>query len=389
MRFVLVITLTFALTTAAFANGGTPLILGSIFYLLVGNAFIAALETAVIRRLHPRLKTVQWQLVEPDDAFSRFRDSRGLKLAMAPPILAANYFSAFAGAYLLGVSDPFRNWLLGERPIENLWLAVVAFYVCAFLFTLAAELPFYSLVTGLKTFSRENVRTVLAAHLVSYSVLTLWFLFLSNNSILRDVRTVAPAHFAASPGWVYYYRADSGDLRRVRTDGSKDELVLPVAVPVSTVHWNAALSAEPSTPNLERACLRLVYPWQDQEPTLLLEDIGLANRVAELERKPDGTPMYAPFGFGSDRAFGGRKQAPYFFGTRFWAAEGLFVRTPESHYWIALETPLIAWSFRAATALPSRHGVVEFGPQIVLIDPQTKRMAFLAKGRSPAVVLDQ
>jgi hypothetical protein len=53
---------------------------------------------------------------------------------------------------------------------------------------------------------------------------------------------------------------------------------------------------------------------------------------------------------------------------------------------VAFETPFLRWSVRHPTQLPSGHVVFQLdGEQICILDPNERKIALLAKGRSPVV----
>jgi hypothetical protein len=54
-----------------------------------------------------------------------------------------------------------------------------------------------------------------------------------------------------------------------------------------------------------------------------------------------------------------------------------------------LDTPFISWYPERATLIPGDRVVFELGPNIVLLDMPTKRLAVLAEGRCPVAVLTQ
>ncbi|HEY2584744.1 MAG TPA: hypothetical protein VGI81_03140 [Tepidisphaeraceae bacterium] len=56
---------------------------------------------------------------------------------------------------------------------------------------------------------------------------------------------------------------------------------------------------------------------------------------------------------------------------------------------LAVDTPFLSWQTRWATVLPGDQVVLQIGPQITLVDLNTRELAFVAFGYSPVIVLDQ
>ena len=78
------------------------------------------------------------------------------------------------------------------------------------------------------------------------------------------------------------------------------------------------------------------------------------------------------------------------FFTGFWAAEGLRGENTNTgtKIKVRLETPFIQWQARNAIQLPNDQVIFQLGgDQICLFDPNTKRLAILARGRGPVVAL--
>lgn len=76
--------------------------------------------------------------------------------------------------------------------------------------------------------------------------------------------------------------------------------------------------------------------------------------------------------------------------TGFWAAQGLTAENSVTHerVRVALETPFLAWLSRDATVLPGGVVVYALGPHVVSLDLATRRLAVLAEGRDPVVVIE-
>jgi hypothetical protein len=78
------------------------------------------------------------------------------------------------------------------------------------------------------------------------------------------------------------------------------------------------------------------------------------------------------------------------FRTGFWPIEGLRgknEKTGETIYF-SLETPFVSWIARSATQLPGDYVVFQLGDdQICLFETATKKIALLARGQGPVVVL--
>ena len=55
---------------------------------------------------------------------------------------------------------------------------------------------------------------------------------------------------------------------------------------------------------------------------------------------------------------------------------------------VALEIPLLAWTAQTATALNDHQAVFALGDQVLLVDVERMKLAFIARGRGPVVVRD-
>jgi len=96
------------------------------------------------------------------------------------------------------------------------------------------------------------------------------------------------------------------------------------------------------------------------------------------------------FNFGKVPKLGSAVKSSWEFQTGFWPIEGLRgVNTnSQQRFRFSLETPFVSWVARNATHLPGDLVIFQLGhDQICLLEAETKKIALLAKGQGPIVVI--
>jgi hypothetical protein len=87
---------------------------------------------------------------------------------------------------------------------------------------------------------------------------------------------------------------------------------------------------------------------------------------------------------------GGQTNRDWEIRTGFWAVEGMRVENKKNgtNLRFSWETLFSQWNIRSAILLPDDHVIFQLGQdQICVLEPATKKIALLARGRGPAVVL--
>lgn len=377
---VLITIIALTLAAGAQANAGTPLMWASMFYLVLGNLLIGALEGSILKRLlHGKLELQRVDLIHPEtESLMRYGSGQGVAVRVSGTLILANYTSAIAGAYLLSSSQPMIDSLLGPRPLERVGLVLATLWCSAFLLSILIELPFVGLASRQKIFSLSNLKNTLIVNLLSYTLIGGWFWFASAKSLYQEVQvTHATEITSVTPAWIYYIDPKREQIRRIRGDGTLDELLRDKPLGEESKAWGTLLlrasKADPQKVDL------WLTGFSESRNELIGESLFLRSQVAE----PDLTATDRPAGINVSFL----NEVVYRTGV--WPYEGVTVRTGSMRYRIALETPALPWHARSSTTLPSGHGVVQLGPQVLLIDGQGRKLAFLAKGIGPVVVIDK
>jgi hypothetical protein len=352
---------------ALFANVGTPLMFTSACFLFLLNAVIGVIEGNVIAR------------------YSGTDRRRAIAI-----MISANYFSAWSGMVLLaGLQMLLYDHVFTGPPLYAVGSVLGTLLVAALVGSLIIEAPF-AVAAGWK--DRQSVSRAVKAFILvqtaTHIAVTCMFLVVSDLSLfqLRIER-----HHVLIPrelqGWVYYIRPDERDLWRIRLDGSRQEhitsLHLPqeddrfprqdalYVLPAEDGMWNLMVTGL-ETPILERfATIAGAFVdhggSEPRSPTWWAADL----------RPADQRPWHViaqEFGFAPGLEFKPPMTGQYL--------QPSFAR-------IGLYHAMGVWTARSATVLPGNFVVLEFKrDQIVVIDAEGKRIAFLAHGRGPVVTLD-
>jgi hypothetical protein len=291
-------------------------------------------------------------------------------------LIAANYISMICGSFLvmysgyftrIAVSDPFAY---GLTVLCGTWLL-------AFVATVLFEWPFYSVANGRFGFKRVGLKRSIATNAISYGCLTLFFAFVGKFSALTSIRQTSLQSLQPLAGWVYFITPDGQDVHRIRTDGSKVEVVFTnLGARTGNQGWSR-LTIE----RRGRDKLGSLYLRQSKERLIKRDVASMGTFAISRSVKDDGSYSMGNLTFGPGSVLFWHPRSVY---VGYWAYEGLTVG--EKQY--AFETPLLTIKWRSVTDLPNGMIVANFGEQIVVFDPKTNRVANLVRGDGPAVLLD-
>ena len=293
-------------------------------------------------------------------------------------MIAANYFSAWVGGLFL------NHQIAAALPftLYNAWHLFWVMAVLTYLMTLVLEWPFVFFcfrkeAGGLKRSLRGN----LLINSCSYVLLFGWYWLASGTTLYTRMNIVQPSQIGfPTNGIVYFISKTDGvckfDFSSHQTEkicplkaGSDDRLFVRPSVAL-TNGWDILDYSTKITicSNLE---VSAVQTWRDTNNL---------NRV-------QGTW----FNFGETPKLG-IEQSDWNFNTGFWPIagfQGKNQKTGEKIYF-SLETPFVAWVARNATHLPGDYVVFQLGEgQICLLEVATKKIALLAQGQGPVVILPQ
>lgn len=366
------IALAFALLpVVARADAGTPLMLAGAFHLLFLNFFIGLLEAAVTRRV--------------------FRSPQPLK---SWPIVLANYFSMIVGSvavpamwYGLDRASPTIPPLIKAPYLIGLVLAL------SYLLSMVLEWPFFAF-TFRKSYPgwRSSFRASVVAQTASYALLVPFYLLVSPITMLWSASVQHDLSFVRLPiATVFYIDPDSAKVGSIRTDGARP-------APVATerpCEQGARLVAERSGVANKCDLFQVGRPdlqGEQGRAVRLMTDVG-TGCVADSDQGRNSLREETWWAFGAPADMRPADQRRWTFRAGFWGSDGCQVEYDgRLQYWLAFDTPFDSWPVRSATVLPSNQVVFQLGlgrrSQIILLDMPSRKLAVLAMGQGPAVVLD-
>ncbi|MDF7824440.1 hypothetical protein P4B35_10485 [Pontiellaceae bacterium B12227] len=338
------------------ANAGTPLMWAGMLHLMFGNLLIGILEGLLLGWL--------------------FKAPKGKAISL---LIAANYLSAWAGAFLVE-----RLTRLPDITIENLKPWLIFFFVLAFILTLLIELPFFRAALRKRERSfRAAIKPTVLIHLISYALLTVWYGMASGTSILK-LNVVAASELQPAAGYTLYFISNDGKTV-IRQPLSSEA---PEAIcDISSTNRNDRLFAR----MVQGGGFNLSIRYDAERPrnytvdTLLLNVAQTASQHGLQEKDPQGDPGGTWNNFGEVPALAASNGWKY--RTGFWAGEGISGEGPGGeNFRYALETPFASWNIRNAISLGDSLLVFQLGrEQVCILDHHSKRIALLARGRGPLV----
>gem|GEM_PF-5646101 len=357
------------------ANSLTQVMWGFVEVLLVGNFIIGIVEGAIIAAVfHARpLKAIGW-------------------------MLAANFLSAALAGFVFGIGEwptPLVEWCFDE-PLyhagEVAWVCIAV----GIAMTLIIEWPFcYLALREAPHAIARSLKALLLVHAVSLTCLLGFFWPVSHNTLGRDVTVVRrfdPGR-AVPNGWVYYVNRDTGDVHRIRLDGSADERVLPTGV--DPHHAILFVKPKPWHDEVESYEVQLVTGLSMNPPEQVIERFDAAARIVPFMSSTPAHPMTDPAGAGWTLSFGMATADLRDATDRSWQAfarhnEGLVIERGHSDppLRVIFDTPFDTWRTHSVTALPGDLAVFDFGLQVCLLDVRTSEITLLARGVGPVIVLD-
>lgn len=346
------------------ANVGTPLMWLGCGHLVLGNLIIGLCEGGVLS---------WWGGVKYKPA----------ALAM----IAANYVSGLVGVALLPLLARWVDAGFADPPLYRAGLTLGVLVGVAFVLTVLVECP---LVLWTLRGSARGRGARLAAGVwvqgASYAVLIPMYLWVSPMSLLTDCTVVRDVGGMAgdASGWVYYIDERGDAVRRVRLDRTSDEKVGEISEKPRRARWDqlwARLEADGS--------VSIVDGEAEYAVVRATRVSGLVGARTDAYN-PDGPSRVYAIDFRDDpgRAAFTYRALPVMdsgldrieLGAGGYA-NGERVRT------LTYSNAIVHWGAGSPVILPNGSVVFEFGRQIVIMD-ERQRVGFLARGTSPAVVLD-
>jgi hypothetical protein len=299
--------------------------------------------------------------------------------------IIANYFSAFAGWLSIGlVHAAVAKLPVGWALLHFVWILAAAL-VLAYLLTVLIERPTFECALDREEGARQRSwRLCAGIHVISYAVVAVCCWSITGLGLYHNARPVADTSFAAGvPAWVYFLHGD--ELRRVRLDGSRDELVQPL--PAGWQEDGAYLRLA-VLPVFETDQLGLWLTSRTRGEVCLLDH--LPGRVAPWPRDEHGSAVALYPASAADLRPPDEKTVSF----SAYPFENSELRAlPAGASWhdiihFGVVTPLLDVGAQAATVLPGDLVVWQLGTQIAGLDFRARRWSILVDGVGPAVVLD-
>jgi hypothetical protein len=214
------------------------------------------------------------------------------------------------------------------------------------------------------------------AQSVTYS----WLLFLlishgGSHSFFGDVQVVSPSEItsAAPPAVIYYLGLEDEVVHSIHPDGSGDEFVTRAAFEEKDPRL--FLQRNPSTQGWDlMVCSAAGGSRSEVVKEGLLTPDALGDYSGNLY--PDIGPPYANLWKTLDLSPGTTGPQPD-------------PQKPPSIPWGAFEGSAFAAIAKSVNILPNGQLILQLVEQICLVDPRQKKIAYLAKGRGPLVVLEK
>ncbi len=350
--------------TLLLANSLSPVMWRTLALLLVGNAIIGLIEGGVVARVF------------------RFPPVRTIVL-----FIVANYCSMGFGAMLFGVGEkpsPLPEMLF-DIPLHHagaiLWICVVI----SFAVSVVVEWPFCWIASlPTKAPVHRSMLAVLLAQAVSYPLLILLFAD-SENTIGDDVEVatlhdVVPESLDAT---VYFIGAHDGAAYSVDLDGSDLSLMQSIW---ATNRYDVLGWRPPSATGAES--WQLVFDSRDRNEVLLENPDGRceAFRSSYSDDVVRHGWWLGSTGVADLRPPDARDWVPDPGGN--WGMQVTQESTQQEVH-ITFDTPFVSWWGRCVTILPGDIVVFELGQQVCVLSLPTRKIAFLARGRGPVVLLHE
>jgi hypothetical protein len=305
---------------------------------------------------------------------------------------------AMAGAFGPGAFYALRRVLLVAGAVGVAVSVLVAWAFC------------FGILRGrARRFAKSLVATVIAMGL-AYTALTPVWLASSSVSVLTELELDPSAASEVPPiATVYYVGGDGHELRSVRIDGAGGRRVTWSAmIPHGRIGFLRQRPFVIGDISVETFWARpddrsAWGGWRGQQSPVIealpLEypvpvHAAAAPYVFDLHDLPGGAfPLLAYSSSVTSR------KAPSYWKQRYcpWEAEAGGLAGPgvrarglagQGEMRLSLDLPFVRWHAASPVLLPGGLLVCQFGPQIVLIDLERRRMARLAVGSQPLVVLD-
>ncbi len=346
----------------AWANAGTPLMWLTMGHLFLGNLLIGLLEGLILAK---------WLKLHPTRAIV--------------VMILANYASCWAGFPIAAeISAHVPGWLGAPALRAMVWILIACFAVFIIV-TILIEWPFvWFLIRKSPRAVSRSFPPCVGVQLISYAMLVPVYLMTGSVSLAMNAH-IEPAPTFATPAsaWVYFIDPDSGQLFRIRLDGSQRESV------ATTTYSDRDARLFANRNDFGSLDLCCVMPEKNTPPVVAIPAFARAAiplRNERFSREPD-TWSNVEF----RNSWINPPPDQWYIRCGFWPGSGIMVANGSREaYSLSFEQPFSpgGWIFRNAAMYSKKQGVFQLDDEIVLIDAPTRRLAVLTRGRGPVVVLE-
>jgi hypothetical protein len=356
----------------ALANSGAVLGIAAGLHLVLGNLLIGVGEGLLLAQIY-----------------------RLSRLKCVATMILANYFSSWIGG--LVILPVFLT--IPKVDLNNGWFWFWVMVVVAYAMTLVLEYPFiYWRLAGRQNRVRSSMEASLITQSASYIVIFAWYWMNSRTTTFTEFGTVSPDRMSMPKDViVYYFDSKDGDVYQARLNGSRRQRVFQLTGSrrggdlfvepgdLDTNRWNVvANSFDP---------IGLDY-WG--HPTNWSSFVVGSNLLAETiphwfddERHPYNPGLPHPWGYAGQ--LGTATNSPGRLYVEPSAGGGMYGSVSRNYRRIhfAYNSPFGSWKVRNAVRLPSDQILFQLGnDQICLLDPATRQVALLWRGRCPLPILE-
>lgn len=299
-------------------------------------------------------------------------------------MIAANYLSAWIGFMgFIWLVEPRVDGLLGSRPIERVNLLAAGMALISFVITVGVEFGFVYLAREQdKRSTGHAFWATICVNAISYLAICLFFIW-SSYSLPLNAHITQLSELGSLPHGTLYWVDPTGgviskDSNRIGPDRKIGQVVQ------NDRCWPYQLRIDQAA-NLQRVQMSVMYSGFDTFPetgTVLVPDAGpLAafpadylgrNRILRktvLDLRPeDHRATQVTFD---------------------WYRHYLNTDVPGGpNSYLSVALAIFDWQIQEPTVLPDDKIVFELNRQIVIFDPYTRKLAFVALGTCPAFVPD-
>lgn len=330
----------------ALADVGTPLVWGTAFHLIVGNALLGVAEGWLLARVF------------------------GLAVRRCSGwMIIANYLSAWIGLSLMG--------FLFARYASDIYsgLRVTGMLVAGtYLLTLIIEWPFVAACfRGSGRWFKASIKGSLLVQSASYLCLFGGYWLLSGTSLYTRMQVVPPEHISAPHGVVMFFISSAdGDVYRSELANPMDTKAAKLG---STNYYDDHLELRES--EMESNRWDIVAVLDRRHSRVVVPSVSSKQRISDKE----GWKTRQYYGWGiMPYQVGEARNSDWRFGWAHWPDVGVWARNGARTVRIAYGTPFGGYTPYRVIHLPDDKALVQLDSQICLVDIIGKKIARIRKG---------